>query len=78
METIPTLYYCTLDSLPGLCYLAAGAVVFAPAEMDILYPVGLDTTTLLVTAQVPDLLTRHLYTTHIAPRRATHQQEVRA
>jgi hypothetical protein len=70
MKDSTPMFYCTLDAMPGLYFAEGGTAWFAPAETDTLHDLLQHPGTLLVTAQVPSLLARHLYATQIATRQA--------
>ena len=69
MDSQTALFYCTIGTIPGICFNIGEQTLFAPADHDIIHVVGASAT-VIITARVPDLFANHLRTCVIEPRLA--------
>ena len=70
MNTSTPLYYCTIATIPGICFNIGDSTLFAPADHESIHVVGA-TATVIITERVPDLFAQHLRTTVIEKRLAS-------
>jgi hypothetical protein len=68
MENTP-LFYCTISTIPGICFQVGDVTLFAPADHETIHVVNA-TATVFINAKVPDLFASHLRLSVIEPRLA--------
>jgi hypothetical protein len=69
MDATP-LFYCTISTIPGICFNIGEQTLFAPADHESIHVVSA-TATVFITAKVPDLFARFLRETVIEKRLAS-------